>query len=149
MMTAAAVQSASTPDADAQQVTDPRAPGSTRPAVAPPNAAPISVFVSRKLSRLFVRQGFTPLFDIPVRIQDPEEPLGTHVFTAMGFQDEGAALRWTVMSMPEKSPHTPQASNRRTPGNQIVETSPSVVARQGQCCSRSHRNTAGCGRAHR
>jgi hypothetical protein len=46
------------------------------------------------------------------------------VFTAVGFQDEGAALRWTVMSMPEKSPRTPQASAGRTPGNQIVETTP-------------------------
>ena len=52
---------------------------------------PISVFVSRKLSRLFVRQGFTPLFDVPVKIQNPEEPLGTHVFTAMEFQNEGAS----------------------------------------------------------
>ena len=73
-----------------------------------------------------MRQGFTPLFDIPVRIQDPEEPLGTHVFTAMGFQNEGAALRWTVTSMPEKSPRAPQASKKRTPGNQIVEATPAV-----------------------
>jgi hypothetical protein len=124
MMTAAAVQSALTPDADAQQVTDPQAPVSTRSAVAPPKVVPISVFVSRKLSRLFVRQGSTPLFDSPVRIQDPEEPLGTHVFTAMEFRDEGAALRWTVVSMPEKSRRTLRASNGRTPGNQIVETSP-------------------------
>ena len=52
---------------------------------------PISVFVSRKLSKLFVRQGFTPLFDVAVKIENPEEPLGTHVFTAMEFQNEGAA----------------------------------------------------------
>ena len=35
---------------------------------APQKAAPISVFVSRKLSKLFVRQGFVPLFDVPVTI---------------------------------------------------------------------------------
>jgi hypothetical protein len=54
---------------------------------------PISVFVSRKLSRLFVRQGFTPLFDVPVKIQNPGEPLGTHVFTVLEPQDEGSAVR--------------------------------------------------------
>ncbi len=124
IMTVAAVHPPLTSDADAQQVTDLPAPGSTRAAVAPRKAVPISVFVSRKLSRLFVRQDFTPLFDSPIRIQDPEEPLGTHVFTAMGFQDEGVALRWTVMSMPGKSLRTPHASNRRKPGNQIVETTP-------------------------
>jgi hypothetical protein len=123
IMTAAAVHPPLTQDADAQQIDLP-ASGSTRAAVAPRKAVPISVFVSRKLSRLFVRQGFTPLFDSPIRIQDPEEPLGTHVFTAMGVQDEGVALRWTVMSMPEKSPRTPHPSNRRKPGNQIVETTP-------------------------
>lgn len=58
--------------------------------------------MSRKLSRLFVRQGFTPLFDVPVKIQNPEQPLGTHVFTAMDFQNDSASLRWTVVSLPEK-----------------------------------------------
>ena len=113
-MTSAAVHPPSTPNADAQQVTDLQAP------VAPRKVVPISVFVSRKSSKLFVRQGFTPLFDIPVKIQDPEQSLGTHVFTVMGFQNEGETLRWTVVSMPEKSPPTP--SKRRAPSKQIVET---------------------------
>jgi lipoprotein-anchoring transpeptidase ErfK/SrfK len=71
--------------------------------VPPPKVVPISIFVSRKLSKLFVRQGFTPLFDVPVNIQNPAEPIGTHVFSAMEFQNEGAAIRWTVVSIPEKS----------------------------------------------
>ena len=50
-------------------------------------AVPISVFVSRKLSKLFVRQGFTPLFDVPIKIENPDEPLGTHVFTADGIAE--------------------------------------------------------------
>jgi hypothetical protein len=29
--------------------------------------------------------------------------MGTHVFTAMEFQNEGAAMRWTVVSIPQKS----------------------------------------------
>src|SRR2546422_1987067 len=123
-MTIAAVHPPSTPNAETQQVTDLQAPGSMRAAVAPRKVAPVSVFVSRKSSKLFVRQGFTPLFDIPVRIQDPEQSLGTHVFTVMGFQNEGETLRWTVVSMPEKSPPTP--SKRRERGKQIVETIPPV-----------------------
>ena len=121
-MTTAAVHPPSTPNAETQQVTDLQAPGSMRAAVAPRKVAPVSVFVSRKSSKLFVRQGFTPLFHIPVRIQDPEQSLGTHVFTVMGFQNEGEALRWTVVSMPEESPPTP--SKRRARGKQIVETTP-------------------------
>jgi hypothetical protein len=124
IIAAAAVDSPSTPDADGQQATDVAAPGSARAAVAPRKPASISVFVSRKLGRLFVRQGFTPLFDSPITVQDPEQPLGTHVFTAMRGEDEGVALRWTVISMPEKFPRTAHASKGRQPGNQIVETPP-------------------------
>ena len=43
-----------------------------------------------------MRQGFTPLFDVPVKIQNPEQSLGTHVFTAMVSQSDGASIRWTV-----------------------------------------------------
>jgi hypothetical protein len=52
--------------------------------VTPPNkAVPISVFVIRKLNRLFVRQRFRPLFDVPITIENPGEPLGTHVLTLL------------------------------------------------------------------
>ena len=89
---------------------DAKGPDAASGGAAPKKGASISVFVSRKLSKLFVRQGFTPLFDAPVKIQDSAEPMGTHVFTAMEFQNDGAAIRWTVVSIPEKSSHS-----QRTP----------------------------------
>ena len=64
---------------------------------------PISVFVSRQSGRLFVRRGFKPLFDVPITIRNPAEPMGTHVFSVMESQNEGTATRWTVVSIPEKS----------------------------------------------
>jgi L,D-transpeptidase catalytic domain len=103
-------------------------PGSPPAKVAPQKVAPISVFVSRKLSRLFVRRGSTPLFDVPVKIEDPGVPLGTHVFTAMGFQNEGASIRWTVVSMPEKFSRTPEGATKehKAPVEQIIDTAPPV-----------------------
>jgi len=124
IMTAAAVHPPSTPDAGAQQVTDLAAPDSVRAAITSRKPVPISIFVSRKLNRLFVRQAFTPLFDSPITIHDPQEPLGTHVFTAMGGENDGVALRWTVISLREKFPPTTDASSGRKPGNQVVETTP-------------------------
>ena len=94
-----AVSHAAAPEAAGLQV-----PGPAPAGVAPKKIVPISVFVSRKLSKLFVRQGFAPLFDVPVKIKNPEEPLGTHVLTAMEFQNGGAAIRWTVVSFPEEFP---------------------------------------------
>jgi len=70
----------------------------------------VAVFISRKEKKLFVRQGFAPLFDVPVEIDHPEQPLGTHVFTALGFTDNGARMRWNVMSMPAEPPHLPIAA---------------------------------------
>ena len=94
--------------------------------VAPQKVVPISVFVSRKSSRLFVRKGLTPLFDIPVEIHSPEEPLGTHVFTAMEPQKDTAS-RWTVVSMPRAFSHASAgtAQERKKPGERTAEaTSP-------------------------
>jgi hypothetical protein len=59
----------------------------------------VAVFISRKEKKLFVRQGFEPLFDVPVEIEHPEQPLGTHVFTALGLTDNGTHMRWNVMSI--------------------------------------------------
>lgn len=70
----------------------------------PRRNGPVSVFVSRKERKLFVRQNFLPLFDAPVVIQNPELPLGTHVLTAMEFKDDGAAMRWTAVSIPSEYP---------------------------------------------
>jgi lipoprotein-anchoring transpeptidase ErfK/SrfK len=60
---------------------------------------PISVYVSRKTGRLYVRKGFDEVFDAPVTIAEPDRPLGTHVLTALGGKDE-TGLRWNVASLP-------------------------------------------------
>ena len=69
--------------------------------------------MSRKLSRLFVRQRFTPLFDVPIKVENPERPLGTHLFTLLELQDEAASFRWNVVSMPETLSSTSTSSNKK------------------------------------
>jgi L,D-transpeptidase-like protein len=65
---------------------------------------PVSVFVSRKTQRLYVRKGNMPVFEAPALIRDPQAPIGTFVFTAV---DLGAAneMRWTVVSMYRNPTH--------------------------------------------
>jgi hypothetical protein len=60
---------------------------------------PVSVLISRKTQRLYVRQAFEPVFDGPVTIQDPDRPIGTHVFTAIERSADGTGLRWSVVSL--------------------------------------------------
>jgi hypothetical protein len=59
---------------------------------------PISVYISRKLAKLFVRKGFTEVFEAPVTIARPDEPIGTYVFTALEGHDDGT-MRWNVASL--------------------------------------------------
>ena len=70
----------------------------------PRKPGPVSAFVSRKTGRLYVRQNYQPLFDVPVDIRDADRPLGTHVYTAMDKDAGGTAMRWTVVTMPGDTP---------------------------------------------
>jgi L,D-transpeptidase-like protein len=73
--------------------------------VAAAKKIPLSIFVSRKRQRLYIRQDFEPLFDVPVTIAEPGSPLGTHVFTALEFTGpEHTSLRWNVVSLPGEPP---------------------------------------------
>jgi len=58
---------------------------------------PVSVFISRKAERLYVRRGFDAVFDVPVTIRDSDKVIGTHVFTAMARTNAG--LRWTAITI--------------------------------------------------
>lgn len=61
---------------------------------------PVSMFISRKTGRLYVRQATEHLFDIPIAIRDPERPIGTHLFIATKPGEDGASLRWVSLTPP-------------------------------------------------
>ncbi|UPJ50838.1 L,D-transpeptidase family protein [Bradyrhizobium sp. 200] len=60
---------------------------------------PISVLISRKTQRLYIRQAFKPVLESPVTIADPDRPIGTYVFTAVERTTDDAKLRWSVVSL--------------------------------------------------
>jgi lipoprotein-anchoring transpeptidase ErfK/SrfK len=64
---------------------------------------PISVFVSRKDGKLYVRQNFAPLFDVPVSIAPSDRPLGTHIFTAEADKNDSNILHWSVITLPSRN----------------------------------------------
>ena len=66
----------------------------------PLKPGPIAVFISRKEGKIYVRKGFEPVFDAPVTFEEPNRPLGTHVFTALAVNGDNTTLRWNVVSMP-------------------------------------------------
>jgi hypothetical protein len=60
---------------------------------------PVSVVISRKTQRLYVRQAFKPILESPVTISDPDRPFGTHVLTAVERSGDDTNLRWSAVSM--------------------------------------------------
>jgi hypothetical protein len=77
--------------------------------------APVSVFISRKTQRLYVRQSFEPLFESDVTIRDPGTPIGTTLFTALGYAgNDTDELRWSALAM-YPSMHPGPASLRPAP----------------------------------
>ncbi|MGJ4996637.1 L,D-transpeptidase family protein [Bradyrhizobium sp. HKCCYLS3077] len=60
----------------------------------------VAIFISRKDSKLYVRQNFAPVFNTPITIAPSDKPLGTHVFTAIADKADPATMRWSVVSLP-------------------------------------------------
>jgi len=89
-----------------RQAADPDKATSTGPELnllpAPNRTGQISVLVSRKDAKLYVRQNFAPLFDAPIGIAASDRPLGTHVFTAEADKNDPTVLRWSVISLPTR-----------------------------------------------
>jgi lipoprotein-anchoring transpeptidase ErfK/SrfK len=77
-----------------------KAASSAGPGFTLKNNGQIAVFVSRKDSKLYIRQNFSPLFDVPVKIATDERPLGTHIFTAQVDNGDANVLHWSVVSLP-------------------------------------------------
>ena len=95
----------STPDVKQDQAPAPDKAAAPKPdpaanATTPKRAGQIAALISRKDSRLYVRQNFSALFDVPVTIAPSDRPLGTHVFTVRVDKDDASVLRWSVVSLP-------------------------------------------------
>src|SRR5262245_8531678 len=110
---------------------EPRKPMSPRNRAAEPvkRAGQVSVFVSKREKKIFVRQGFIPLFDMPIEIANPDQPLGTHVFTAMEILDGGTRMRWNAISMPPETPRATDGKGKRKTGKKSEPAPPPAVAK--------------------
>ncbi len=74
---------------------------------------PVSVFISKKEGRVFIRQAWKEVYEAPVKIRDEERPLGTHVYMALGVEQDGSALKWTAVTMPERGKAKKKSRKRR------------------------------------
>jgi hypothetical protein len=91
----------------------------------------VAVFVSKKDGKLYVRQNFAPLFDVPVTVAPGDRPLGTHIFTAQADKDDANRLHWSVLSMPvavrPAARQDDERASRRRKTTGAVEVSPAPL----------------------
>ena len=92
---------------------------------------PVSVFISRKTQRLYVRRAFEPVLESEVTILHPDRPIGTHVFTAMDRINGDASLRWTVVSLDDGNPRAAAEANSRLRGGPGQEIKPVSIGPSG------------------
>ena len=87
---------------------------------------PVSVFISRKTQRLYVRRAFAPIWESPVTILQADRPMGTHVFTAMERTNDDSGMRWSVVTLDEGRPRAevvePQGQTRGGRGQTVEQT---------------------------
>jgi peptidoglycan hydrolase-like protein with peptidoglycan-binding domain len=82
---------------------------------------------------LFVRQKFASVFDAPVSFRNPDEPLGTQVFTVMNFAPGDTKAQWMAVGMRDGQNRTAvldrlvipddvrrNISERLTPGSSLI-----------------------------
>ncbi|HEY0233545.1 MAG TPA: L,D-transpeptidase [Afipia sp.] len=116
------------PDGAKPDGAKPDAAKTDKTAAAPPPPKPrtghIAAYVSRKEGKLFVRQNFEPLFEVPIEIVDRDRQLGTHVFTMRAEKDNLQAYRWSVVSLPVRAASEP--APRRKKGAEPVAQAPAA-----------------------
>lgn len=72
--------------------------------------SPVSVFVSRKMQRFYVRQANLPVMEGPADISNPNDVIGSFVYTALDYKDQSAQdMRWSVVSLYRSLADMPKA----------------------------------------
>jgi hypothetical protein len=84
------------------------------------------------VGHIFVRQEYARVFDAPVGLTNPDEPLGTHVYTAMNFAPSDTKVQWMAVTVQGGTPEEAldriqipddirqRISERLTPGSTLI-----------------------------
>jgi hypothetical protein len=100
---------------------------------------PVSVYISRATQKLYVRRDthkpapdgggevFDTSIEVPVTIRDPDQPIGTHVFTAVART--GAGLRWTAVTIDDGDSAKDALDRITIPQDVLDRIAPTAVPR--------------------
>jgi peptidoglycan hydrolase-like protein with peptidoglycan-binding domain len=87
---------------------------------------------------IYVRQDLDDVFDAPVSFRDPDQPLGTHVYTALKFAPGDTKVGWVTLDVQDGETASPldrleipddirqKISERLTPGSTFIVADTSI-----------------------
>ncbi len=90
--------------------------------------SPVSIFISRKTQRLYVRQANQDLLESPIAIRDAADPIGTHIYTALDYAKGDAELRWSVVSANPGHGRRQQDRDSRNAASMSADAGPAEAA---------------------
>ena len=95
---------------------------------------PISIFVSRKAGKVFIKQAWMLVHEAPVTFKEAGPAFGTHVYLAMGPSADGETMNWLSVSIPPSAPEPPRRRGKgpaqAAPASGVAhETATGVLAR--------------------
>ena len=92
------------------------------------NLSPVSVFISRKTMRVYVRKANHPVYEAPLMMRDAGKPIGSFVFTALEAGPSGA-MKWNVVSMYKDATNIePFSKEKQSSARSRSDTAPADVA---------------------
>jgi hypothetical protein len=65
-----------------------------------PDDGQVAILISRQTGKIYIRRNFQPVYEGDIDIQDPELPLGTHLYTAVGYNSDQSEMTWNVVTFP-------------------------------------------------
>ena len=84
--------------------------------------APISILVSRKAGKIFIRQAWMPIHEASVTFKDDGPAFGTHVYLAVGPSADSETMSWLSVSLPPSAAEPPRAR-----GKAVAQTTPALA----------------------
>jgi hypothetical protein len=85
---------------------------------------PISVLVSLRAQRIYIRRGFEPMLEAPISVNPLPGRVGTHVFTAMRYGSDPNTFEWKLVSAQIPPPGQPFEADSKKKKRSAEPSSP-------------------------
>lgn len=85
---------------------------------------PITILLTKHSGKLYVRQGYDPVYETDITFKNPEAPLGTQVFHAMDWSEDATDLVWHAVTAARTYPKKSRKSRKKGRGAELPSNWP-------------------------